>query len=100
MISGRFNLLCSNAPPATATHKPRPGLPEAAILSESGVTSVEGRPHLAGAQGGNVVVSTGSLSLRAERERLGLRASPGTSLPGLQSSQDTWACRAPGACRK
>lgn len=37
-------------------------------------------PVLSGVQAGDVVVSEGSFSLRAERERLGLRASPGTSL--------------------
>jgi membrane fusion protein, heavy metal efflux system len=37
---------------------------------------------LSGVQVGDLVVSKGSFSVRAEVERLGLRASPGTSLPG------------------
>ena len=37
---------------------------------------------LSGVQAGDVVVSQGSFSVRAERERLGLRAAPGSSLPG------------------
>lgn len=37
---------------------------------------------LTGVQARDVVVGEGSFSVRAERERLGLRASPGTSLPG------------------
>lgn len=44
-------------------------------------------PVLSGVQAGNVVVSEGSFSLRAERERLGQRASPGTSLAGPAAGQ-------------
>jgi RND family efflux transporter MFP subunit len=43
-------------------------------------------PVLSGVRTGDVVVSEGSFSLRAERERLGLRASSGTSLQGLAES--------------
>lgn len=39
-------------------------------------------PAISGVQAGDVVVSEGSFSVRAERERLGLRASPGTSQAG------------------
>ena len=39
-------------------------------------------PVLSGVQAGDVVVSEGSFSIRAERERLGLRLSSGTSLAG------------------
>lgn len=55
---------------------------------------------LSGVQAGDVVVSEGSFSLRAERERLGLRASPGTSLPGPAAARDTQACKALRTCRK
>jgi RND family efflux transporter MFP subunit len=44
-------------------------------------------PVISGVHAGDVVVSEGSFSLRAERERLGLRASPGASLPGPAEGQ-------------
>lgn len=44
-------------------------------------------PVLSGIHEGDVVVSEGSFSVRAERERLGLRASPGTSLARPAAAQ-------------
>jgi len=44
-------------------------------------------PVRSGVQPGDVVVTAGSFSVRAEGERLGLRASPGTSLPGPAEPQ-------------
>lgn len=48
-------------------------------------------PVISGVKLGDVVVTEGSFSVRAERERLGLRASPGTVAqghPGMQGTPD------------
>lgn len=44
-------------------------------------------PVISGIQAGDLVVSEGSFSVRAERERLGLRASPGTPSRGPSEAQ-------------
>lgn len=44
-------------------------------------------PVISGIQAGDIVVSEGSFSVRAERERLGLRASPGTPSRGPSEAQ-------------
>lgn len=65
-----------------------PGRPGTFIEREVRVGAAVGdqMPVIAGVQAGDVVVSAGSFSVRAERERLGLRASTSTSQAGQASA--------------
>jgi RND family efflux transporter MFP subunit len=68
----------------TVVYLADPGKPGTFIEREVrlGAAANDQVPVLSGVQAGDVVVSQGSFSVRAERERLGLRAAPGSSLPG------------------
>ena len=65
-----------------------PGRPGTFIEREVRVGAAVGdqMPVISGVQAGDVVVSEGSFSVRAERERLGLRASTNTSQAGQASA--------------